>query len=372
MSQSALDGIARARLLAQLLQAKSQSRTAKGLEKAKLVKSVLDLRDKLGMSEKTEQVPNSGDDKNQGESRGAVPTKAEVRAFAAQPEAADVLQKLLSLYSRDDIVDKLAPEHGVQIKYRNSANLAATEFVMGVGLDKAREIVDKKQSRVSSSQKAAETRKRNLAAKAENEFKSAQDAAMSEEIPDDFGRLLTPLRVKNSTAKAVQVEINGINSWLPTSQVKLYEGKYVIGMADWLAQRNGVSDITWSKKHEENLKALQERKRKELEKEAEEREIARRANELRLSQEQKEKESSYLKEKGLIKIKVASEFAYAGARLSLGGRECEVVEVLGRTEIEDSDPSIFGSHLLGYEGTVGNWVYVKRLDSKPVEAAPGL
>lgn len=361
MSQSAMDGIARARLLAKLLQDKLQSRSATGLEKAKLVKSILDLRDKLGMSEKTEQVPNSGDDKNQGESRGAVPTKAEVRAFGARSEAADVLQNLLSLYSREDIVDKLAPEHGVQIKYRNSANLAATEFVMGVGLDKAREIVDKKQSRVSSSQKAAETRRRNLAAKVENEFKAAQDAAMSDEIPDDFGRLLTPLRVKNSTAKAVQVEINGINSWLPTSQVKLFEGKYVIGMADWLAQRNGVSDITWSKKHEENLKALQERKRKELEKATEEREIARRANERRLSQEQKEKEVRYLKEKGLIKVKVPSEFANIGQHFRDSAYECEVVEVRDRTKIEDDDPSIFGSHLLGYEGTFGYWVYVKIL-----------
>lgn len=44
----ALKGIARARTLAQLLQAKAQSLTAKGLEKAKLVKSILDLRNMLG------------------------------------------------------------------------------------------------------------------------------------------------------------------------------------------------------------------------------------------------------------------------------------------------------------------------------------
>lgn len=44
----ALKGIARARTLAQLLRAKAQSLTAKGLEKAKLVKSILDLRNMLG------------------------------------------------------------------------------------------------------------------------------------------------------------------------------------------------------------------------------------------------------------------------------------------------------------------------------------
>lgn len=45
----ALKGIARARTLAQLLQAKAQSLAAQGLEKAKLVKAILDLRRQLGM-----------------------------------------------------------------------------------------------------------------------------------------------------------------------------------------------------------------------------------------------------------------------------------------------------------------------------------
>lgn len=45
----ALKGIERARALAQLLQAKAQSLAAQGLEKAKLVKAILDLRRQLGM-----------------------------------------------------------------------------------------------------------------------------------------------------------------------------------------------------------------------------------------------------------------------------------------------------------------------------------
>ena len=47
----ALKGIERARALAQLLQAKAQSLTANGIEKAKLIKTILDLRDRLGMTE---------------------------------------------------------------------------------------------------------------------------------------------------------------------------------------------------------------------------------------------------------------------------------------------------------------------------------
>ena len=65
----ALKGIARARTLAQLLQAKAQSLTAKGIEKAKLVKAILDLRNLLGFGveepakpvEELAREPSEGD-----------------------------------------------------------------------------------------------------------------------------------------------------------------------------------------------------------------------------------------------------------------------------------------------------------------------
>lgn len=87
----ALKGIARARALAQLLQAKAQSLTAKGLEKAKLVKSILDLRNMLGFGKEDLYVTVPADPREPAEGDARIST---AEYFSVRVKGSTSRQKL--------------------------------------------------------------------------------------------------------------------------------------------------------------------------------------------------------------------------------------------------------------------------------------
>lgn len=286
-------------------------------------------------------------------------SKAEIRAFAEKPEAKAVIDRLLKKHSRNDIVDELAAKAGVNITNQGSANLAATEYVMGVGVDKVRQMLDESDSRSGRAKKAAETRRKNASEKAASQLEAAKKALETTAVPDNFGRVSAPVKIKKETEKAVQIDSgNGFNVWLPKSQVKVFDGKYVIAMSDWVGKKHGI-ELSMSKAHEDNLKAYRERKI------AEQREQARQANEnfsraaSEASARKAQEEKDYLQKNGLRKTKLPSSAAFKGNQVTIGGSAYRVAEIHGGTRINADDPSIHGSHLLGEEDTAGKWVYLK-------------
>lgn len=285
-------------------------------------------------------------------------SKAEIRAFAEKPEAKAVIDRLLKKHSRNEIVDELAAKAGVNIANQSSANLAATEYVMGVGVDKVRQMLDEADSRSGRAKKAAETRRKNVSEKAASQLEDAKKALETTEIPDNFGRVSEPVKIKKETEKAVQIDSGNGYVWLPKSQVKVFDGKYVIAMSDWVGKKHGI-ELSMSKAHEDNLKAYRERKF------AEQKEQARQANEnfsraaSEASARKAQEEKDYLQKNGLWKTKVPSSAAFQGNQVTIGGSTYRVAEIHGGTRIDADDPSIYGSHLLGEEDTAGKWVYLK-------------
>lgn len=285
-------------------------------------------------------------------------SKAEIRAFAEQPEAKAVVDRLLKKHSRNEIVAELATKAGVNITNQGSANLAATEYVMGVGVDKVRQMLDESDSRSGRAKKAAETRRKNASEKAASQLEDAKKALETTEIPDNFGRVSEPVKIKKETEKAVQIDSGNGYVWLPKSQVKVFEGRYVIAMSDWIGKRHGI-ELSMSKAHEDNLKAYRERKF------AEQRERARQANEhfsraaSETSARKAQEEKDYLQKNGLRKTKLPTSAAVKGDQVTIGGSTYRVEEIHGGTRINADDPSIYGSHLLGEEDTSAKWVYLK-------------
>ena len=156
----------------------------------------------------------------------------------------------------------------------------------------------------------------------------------------------------------MQIDSGNGYVWLPKSQVKVFDGKYVIAMSDWVGKKHGI-ELSMSKAHEDNLKAYRERKF------AEQREQARQANEnfsraaSEASARKAQEEKDYLQKNGLRKTKLPSSAAFKGNQVTIGGSTYRVAEIHGGTRINADDPSIHGSHLLGEEDTAGKWVYLK-------------
>lgn len=237
--------------------------------------------------------------------------------------------------------------------------MVASEFVKNAGIEGTNRIIDDEIAKSGRAKKAAETRRKNASEKAAKALEDARQAAQTIEIPNNFGRVQEPLKIKKETERAVMVDgAFGRSLWLPKSQVKIHEGKFVVAMSDWVGKKHGVS-LSMSKAHEDNLRAYKARIAAEREETARSlRESYARQSEEATARRRRE-EDEYLRTNGLSKTKLPSSLSYKGAQITYHGEPYEVTEVHGRTHITGDDPSLYGAHLLGEEETTGNWVYLK-------------
>lgn len=284
--------------------------------------------------------------------------KTEIRAFAERPEVKGTIERLLKAHTAKEIV-AMSETLGGNVEFGTSASLAAAELVRSVGVDKIKHVLDDEEARASRAKKAAETRRKNTAERAAKALEAAVQAVQTVDIPSNYGRVEEPIKIKKSTEKAVQIDgPYGFTVWLPKSQIKIHDGKYVIAMADWVAKQRDIP-LSMSADHESNLRAYKQRiadeRREKARSSAEAYYKAREEGLERYIQAEKE----HLREKGMIKTKVPSHFALVGERIKIYDKLYEVAEVHADTRISEDDPSMLGNHLNGYELDPAKWVYLK-------------
>ena len=178
--------------------------------------------------------------------------------------------------------------------------------------------------------------------------KSTQEEALEREsnentwtqIPPEARRLKKPFPISKETEKAYQVETGAGKIWIPKSVSHATQEGLVIGLEDWWARKNGLSNI---------LRDMTRSQFEAIEKQKEEK--VKRFDAL---------EKEYLKQNGLAKVKVP--FGGEGDSLNyvqIGNQRFEVVERKGWTKVDEGDADKYGQHLKGRERSDAYWAYVK-------------
>lgn len=178
--------------------------------------------------------------------------------------------------------------------------------------------------------------------------KSTQEEALEREsnentwtqIPPEARRLKKPFPISKETEKAYQVETGAGKKWIPKSVSHATQEGLVIGLEDWWARKNGLSNI---------LRDMTRSQFEAIEKQKE-------AKVKRFDALEKE----YLKQNGLAKVKVP--FDGEGDSLNyvqIGNQRFEVVERKGWTKVNEGDADKYGQHLKGRERSDAYWAYVK-------------
>lgn len=178
--------------------------------------------------------------------------------------------------------------------------------------------------------------------------KSTQEEALEREsnentwtqIPPEARRLKKPFPISKETEKAYQVETGVGKIWIPKSVSHATQEGLVIGLEDWWARKNGLSNI---------LRDMTRSQFEAIEKQKEEK--VKRFDAL---------EKEYLKQNGLAKVKVP--FGGEGDSLNyvqIGNQRFEVVERKGWTKVDEGDADKYGQHLKGRERSDAYWAYVK-------------
>lgn len=178
--------------------------------------------------------------------------------------------------------------------------------------------------------------------------KSTQEEALEREsnentwtqIPPEARRLKKPFPISKETEKAYQVETGAGKIWIPKSVSHATQEGLVIGLEDWWARKNGLSNI---------LRDMTRSQFEAIEKQKEEK--VKRFDAL---------EKEYLKQNGLAKVKVP--FGGEGDSLNyvqIGNQRFEVVERKGWTKVNEGDADKYGQHLKGRERSDAYWAYVK-------------
>ena len=160
------------------------------------------------------------------------------------------------------------------------------------------------------------------------------------QIPPEARRLKKPFPISKETEKAYQVETGAGKIWIPKSVSHATQEGLVIGLEDWWARKNGLSNI---------LRDMTRSQFEAIEKQKEEK--VKRFDAL---------EKEYLKQNGLAKVKVP--FGGEGDSLNyvqIGNQRFEVVERKGWTKVDEGDADKYGQHLKGRERSDAYWAYVK-------------
>lgn len=231
-----------------------------------------------------------------------------------------------------------------------------------LGVEKVRAEFDRK---AQAKSKAAETRARKL--------QELKDRVRQLPLPSNHVRLKDPAKVLKQTEKAVQVDFNGIKTWLPKSQITMGEG-YVSGVSDFIRQKDNLSMYTEgrSEQHEQNYQSYM--KRKEQERREERKKALEEANRIykeeaeeRERQRQKavteEWEGVKKKHPEAVRILVPVSSLRFGVLSSspLAPPDLKIVaeSKYGGTRYIDEDmPSIKGAQLLSHEGEKAVYAYV--------------
>ena len=291
--------------------------------------------------------------------------KKALREFAERPENKEAVEFLKTKFTRAQL-DEVAAKNGVDLTGISRQNLAAAAIAQQMGPD-AVMAMQKKSSKAS---KAAATRKANKEAKEAEALQRAKDAQKTRQLPDNFAPLTDVKKVQKETEKAVLIQGEGNEwragamrpkqVWVPKSQCEIVDG-YVIGVSDWAREKNGLETSRKSVEHEKNARAYAERKAAEQRQRRADFERRRSEAYQAAVERNKQKEAQYLQEKGWFKTKVPASKAYEGAIISdpMGSKKYRVKEVHWSTRIDEGDPSVEGSHLLGHEGSSANWCYLE-------------
>lgn len=216
----------------------------------------------------------------------AAQRKKELRAFAEKPENAEAIKALTGKYSAAELI-KIGEKHGIDLSREGGATLTAAALVQHLGAGQATALVTKANARAAAASKAASTRKENAEKKENAAIERAREASKAASIPKDHARLQTPAKVVKETDRAVQIDADGQNVWLPKSQATVIDG-YAVAVSDWARQNKGLQTAELSSSHQANLEAMKSRQEAERAERRERIEAARReAREARAAAEAK-------------------------------------------------------------------------------------
>ena len=199
----------------------------------------------------------------------AAQRKKELRAFAEKPENAEAIKALTGKYSAAELI-KIGEKHGIDLSREGGATLTAAALVQHLGAEQATALVTKANARAAAASKAASTRKETAEKKARQEAEKkeasaldrAREAAKTASIPKDHARLQTPAKVVRETTRAVLIESDGQEMWLPKSQATV-TGGYAIAVSDWAHREKGLRTSEVSAEYQEKEVARKRRQEEE-------------------------------------------------------------------------------------------------------------
>lgn len=305
--------------------------------------------------------------KEQAKEESTTPDLGRIRAFKDAidefAKTAGVKEKAASLEIENKDFERLVNSLGLNWALYDNVGTARKKIalVKEVDWDKLQQAISNLKNKKASKAKATATRKANAQAKAQEARNEATKAA----IPDSYGRPLddsgnvAPMKIKSKTEKAYKVEMpGGYDKWLPKSQCS-ESGGYISGISEWFAKKEGI-DVSQSEDHKRNLSNYL--KRKEQEKQDRKPVSPYRPTD---TAKLREDEDNAAKSEGLIRAVVPSEWLrppYVDQVQNIHGRKYKIERTAKNWDtfqISDDDPSLYGSHLLGYEGRQARQVYLK-------------
>lgn len=300
--------------------------------------------------------------------------KAKIDEFGKTP---GVQEKANALQIENKDFERLVKDLGLSWTHYNlvGTNRKKIALLHDVPEDKLSEAIANLKKKQASKVKATETRRANAQAKAEAAIKTAKEHP----IPSSYGRPtnvdgeVAPLKVVGKTDKAYKVDVpsyggTSFTKWIPKSQCVEKDG-YIAGVSEWFAKKERI-DVTRSEDHAKNLKAFYERKEQEQREAFKEYDKRIEREEAERIAKARDDEDAKAKAEGLTRMIVpASWLKVPGAfqRYVINGKLYEVkreAQNWRSFRISSDDPSIHGSHLLGYEGEIGRQAYLKPVEKK--------
>lgn len=300
--------------------------------------------------------------------------KSNIDEFGKQP---GIQEKANALEIENKDFERLVNDLGLSWTHYSlvGTNRKKIALIHDVPEDRLTEAIANLKKKAASKAKSLETRRANAQAKAEAAIKGAKEHP----IPSSYGRPtgvdgeVSPLKVVGKTDKAFKVDMPSYGGmaytkWIPKSQCVEKDG-YIAGVSEWFAKKERI-EVTRSEDHEKNLRAMYERRDQERREAAREYERRMEREEVERIAKARADEDAKAKAEGMVRMVVPAQWLRVpGAlrRYEINGKLYEVSREAQNWKsfrISSDDPSVHGSHLLGYEGEIGRQAYLKPVETK--------